>query len=558
MSATVEPLGRATPSTRARLFGFGSVFGKTLRDGRWSLLIGGVLIGGLAIAVAATLGLEFPEAADGSRLVSQMAALPAMFRGLLGEPINIDTLPGFISWRSLNFAPILVGIWSILALSGALAGEVGRGSMEVLAASAVSRWSIALQKVAAHLVVLFGALAIAALITWLATVAFAVLPGDQATLSASVAEFTWIGIGALFGGAIAFLLGPIVGRAAAAGTAAIVLIASYVINGFAGAVTFFEQIQPLSIFQWTAGHRPLAGVEDWLAVLAVAAIDAVLIVIGVLIFVRRDIGGLVSAGISPFAARWSIGGPAGRSLAERLPASLAFGVGIGIFGYYVAVSAESFAALLDEIPEMQQILEAVFPNVDIASAAGILELMFVSFAILLLGLAAAVLAHGWTSDERDKRLEIVLAVPMERMRWALSSGAGVLLSVLVLAVAIAILTSAGAVALGDDVVTPFAGVMVLGIYAAALVGVGLAVGGLVSPSLAGGVVAAYVVGAFLLVFIGQALELPNWLLDLSLARHLGQPFLGDADLVGLLACLLLAVGGLLVGAWGFVRRDVKG
>lgn len=107
-----------------------------------------------------------------------------------------------------------------------------------------------------------------------------------------------------------------------------------------------------------------------------------------------------------------------------------------------------------------------------------------------------------TSDERDKRLEVVLAAPMKRMRWALSSGAGVFLSVLVLVLAAAIPTTAGALLLGDDVIRPFVGVMVLGIYTAALVGVGLAVGGLVSPS--------------------------------------------------------LAVGGLLLGAWGFVRRDLKG
>jgi ABC-2 type transport system permease protein len=557
MSAATEAGGRVGVSPGSRAWGFGSIFGKALRDSRWALLGAALFVGFVVLAVAATLGLSFPEAADRARLVSQMQALPAMFRGLLGEPIAIDRLPGFISWRALNFMPLLVGIWSILALSGALAGEVGRGSMEMLAAVPASRWSIALQKVAAHVVALFAAMSVAAVITWLATLAFAALPGDEASLAASLAEYAWSGAGALFGGAMAFMLGPIVGRAAAAGSAASVLIGSYVINGFAEAVTFFEQIRFLSLFRWTAGHRPLAGVDDWAPILAVGALDALLIGVGVVAFMRRDIGGLVGAGLSPFAARWSVLGPAGRSLAERLPAALAFGLGIGVFGFYIAVSAESFAQVMAEVPELDRILRTFFPDVDLFSAAGILELMFAELAILLLGLAAAVLAHGWASDERDRRLEMVLAAPIERLRWALSSGWGVLLAALVLTVAVAAPTFVAVLATGDDVVPPMVGVLVLGLYVGALVGFGLAVGGLVSPTLAGAVVGLYVVTAFVLELVGGALDLPGWLLDLSLARHLGQPFIGRLDLLGAAVCVALAAGGLALGAWGLVRRDLR-
>ena len=45
-------------------------------------------------------------------------------------------------------------------------------------------------------------------------------------------------------------------------------------------------------------------------------------------------------------------------------------------------------------------------------------------------------------------------------------------------------------------------------------------------------------------------------LDLSLYRHLGQPMAGVFDPVGIAAATVLAVGGLLVGAWGLRRRDL--
>jgi hypothetical protein len=44
--------------------------------------------------------------------------------------------------------------------------------------------------------------------------------------------------------------------------------------------------------------------------------------------------------------------------------------------------------------------------------------------------------------------------------------------------------------------------------------------------------------------------------DLSLNRHLGQPMAGIFEPAGIVAGLVLAVGGLLVGAWGYSRRDI--
>lgn len=62
----------------------------------------------------------------------------------------------------------------------------------------------------------------------------------------------------------------------------------------------------------------------------------------------------------------------------------------------------------------------------------------------------------------------------------------------------------------------------------------------------------------LIDILGPILELPEWFLDLSLVRHNGEPMIGSWDPVGIVASLALAFGGLLVGAWGFSRRDLRG
>ena len=38
--------------------------------------------------------------------------------------------------------------------------------------------------------------------------------------------------------------------------------------------------------------------------------------------------------------------------------------------------------------------------------------------------------------------------------------------------------------------------------------------------------------------------------------HLGQPMVGQWDPFGISLCLVIAVGGIVIGAWGVTRRDI--
>jgi putative exporter of polyketide antibiotics len=101
-----------------------------------------------------------------------------------------------------------------------------------------------------------------------------------------------------------------------------------------------------------------------------------------------------------------------------------------------------------------------------------------------------------------------------------------------------------------------AGSLSLGLYAAALIGVGIAVGGIWRTSLAAEIVALVVVVTYLIDLLVPPLNLPGWVHGLALTAHLGQPMIGDWDPVGIVACIAIAVGGTLLGAWGMTRRDV--
>ena len=101
------------------------------------------------------------------------------------------------------------------------------------------------------------------------------------------------------------------------------------------------------------------------------------------------------------------------------------------------------------------------------------------------------------------------------------------------------------------------GVASLGLYAAAIVGIGIAVGGLWRTSLAAEVAALVVVATFLLDLLAPPLNLPDWMHQLALTAHFGQPMIGKWDPVGIVLCVGIAVGGIALGAFGVRRRDIE-
>ena len=111
------------PSSLSRLFGLGSVFGKTLRDSRRATLLIGLAIGALLVVVAAGIISQFdtPEARD--EIGNIVNAVPPIMQGLAGKPVNVETLGGYIQYKYGGFLPLVTGLWSILALSATLAGE---------------------------------------------------------------------------------------------------------------------------------------------------------------------------------------------------------------------------------------------------------------------------------------------------------------------------------------------------------------------------------------------------------------------------------------------------
>jgi ABC-2 type transport system permease protein len=546
------------PSVWSRIYGLGSIFAKTVRDSRRTTIIAAVLLALLFLGVSRAITAEFATAESREELQNLINAVPPILQGMAGKVVNVDTLGGYLQYKYGVFFPLVLSLWSILALSGTLAGEAQRGSLEFVLATGTSRRRVAIEKLSGHLLALGLVVGVVFVAIAIAGNAFAVLPGDQITVLSAFAYAVWLGLLALAAGSIAFALGPFVGRGAAAGIAGAITFAGFILNGYQTAVPELAPFANLTWWGWTADHIALAGQYDWLPVVLVAVVTVALLAIGIEAFARRDIG-VTTALPAPSMPRplLGLGGPVGRAISLNLSTSLAWGLGVGFFGLVLGSAASGFMEQLRDSPQFIELLSTVFPNVDYASAGGFLQLLFVEFGVILAGLAAASFVGGWASDENSGRLEMVLATPLSRVRWALAGGVGLFANVAIFVALTAAGVGIGVSTTDSDVGTPLVGSLVLGLYAGALVGIGHAVGGLVGPRFAATVVVVFVVVTWFVQLLGPLLDLPEFVRSLALTAHYGQTMVGSWDGVGIVASLVLAIGGVLVGAWGFSRRDLR-
>jgi polyether ionophore transport system permease protein len=67
-----------------------------------------------------------------------------------------------------------------------------------------------------------------------------------------------------------------------------------------------------------------------------------------------------------------------------------------------------------------------------------------------------------------------------------------------------------------------------------------------------------VIATYLFDVLVPALRLPGGVHQLALTAHLGRPMTGSWNRTGVVACRVLAAGGLVLGGLGLARRDLRG
>jgi ABC-2 type transport system permease protein len=552
LAAPMKPI-----SLLSRVYGFGSIYGKTIRDSRLSFIIAAGLLGGMSLVLSAAVSNIFPTVQARHDVDKLVGSMPAEMINLFGNTTamgdKIGTLGGYMTFKYGAIFALGTALWSIFALAGTLAGEARRGSLDLVAAAPFGKRRIAIEKLAAHLTTLGLTMVVMTVAISAGSVAFgdAALGDTIAPLSAAGFAL-WCGFFALFFGGVAFALSPLLGRSGSAGVASIAMILLWLMNG----LNVGGPLAMLSPFHWTNDHIALVGIYDWLPLALVGIAGVVFLAVGVELFTRRDLG--VTSGLSlPGLPTPLLGvdSSLSRALGEQLPRALSWGLGLGMVGFVFASLAGTLADSLGANSSLQKTFEALFPQTNLSTVSGWLQL-YMELLYIAAGFGAATFVSKWASDETEGRLEMFLATPLARAKWVVAGGIAAILAVvlmtLLFAAGVGLGALSGGIAPGDAVI----GSAALGIYAMAIVGIGVAIAGLWRTSAAAELAAVAVVITYLVDLVAPPLKLPDPIHQLALTAHMGQPMIGVWDPVGLVACVTIGVGGVLLGAWGIRRRDI--
>jgi ABC-2 type transport system permease protein len=230
-----------------------NVFLKSLRDERRALALWGM---GTALLIAMMVAF-YPSIKDNEQIEELAEAYPENLMALMGigDLTDIASGAGYLSAELFGFmGPLLFIIYAVRLGSGAVAGEEGRGTLEVLLSEPITRGRLVVQKAAA----VVSATVLLAVAYWAVLAIGAAGAGmDVGPLRLAEATFSLLLLGLAFG-ALALAVGCVAGGwGTSVGVASAVALGTHLLNALGGMVDYMEPARWLSPFYYYSGADPL-------------------------------------------------------------------------------------------------------------------------------------------------------------------------------------------------------------------------------------------------------------------------------------------------------------
>jgi polyether ionophore transport system permease protein len=552
---------------------FRSVFLKTLHDCRVAILGWGLGLGAMTPLIFLIVPTLLGDAESRAEILA-VVQHPAM--RLFAEPVDVLEPGGYATWRMSLVLP-LMSLWALLAASRMVRGEEQSGSLDVLLSTPRSRLRVVTQKVAAIAVAL---LAMGGLIGLLAR-AGASLARVDLGLDAALLFGLNAALLAMVFGALALLISQFTReRRTAAGTAGALLGLSMVLTS-AGRVVpngaWIGQISPLYYFELSKPLVPSYGVSPH-AMLVLAALAAVLSLIAVALFVRRDVGGSIELPVGfrrsgrrprPSTAvplrSWSLRSVFARSLAALGATVVSWSLALSIYAALLTAilrqAQQNIAGLFQSLsrrdPLYADMIARLTGGGDTSANAGFLSVIFTLLAVSVAA-CAVTLANRWAAEEEDGRLELLLATPRRRQRVILARYTAVVVALLTVAglifTSVALTGSIVGMTLDRGRLAQAAFAMVP--IALLVVAVGYLLSGWLRTAAVTGTLTSWLVGSFLVTLLGPLFKWPATVLRLSLFEHYGTPLVDGLHVRDTLGLLVLAAGTLVIATVRFATKDL--
>lgn len=532
---SVTPTGRHPAGGRRLL----------IRQLRWGTAVVALLCGGVAASVAGqyqTISSLLNEPA-----LQAIAGNPAE-KVLLGSPLAIDSQGGFTVWRTSTLILLFVGLWAALTATRVSRGEEESGRWDLLLGGRLALAAIIRQGIAA-----FTAAALVIGVTLaVGLLAVGTAPQGTALFAAGVS------LNALTFATVALFAAQLVpSRPAATAISVAVLAASWALRMLADSSAAWAWMAWTTPFGLVARSAPFAG-DRILPLIVLAAFPMVFAAATLFAAHRRDLGeGLIAVPTRRPPRLGLLRSVSG--FAARRCARTALGWALAVAAFFVLIGSllNTVLQFFRTNPQIADLAAEAgiggFDSVDVFAAPlfGILPVATGLFAVMRLSVMVF--------EERAGRWNLLLALPISRLRLLGAEVAVTLGAVALLHLVAAAAMWGGAALTGAALSLPDAVGGALNAMPIALLATGATVVGVGwTPHLAPALGALPLVGGFVVNAILQSIATPSWVANLSPWAHVGAVPAAPPHWTAIVVFLVLSAALTGFGLLGYERRDAIG
>lgn len=257
-----------------------NIFSKTLYEKRWLMVIWGI---GLFALVLATVAF-FPTFKE--TFGQSLSDVPESLKAFLGDATAYQTIEGFMDLQVIAQMVFMTIIMGVILCTGLLAGEENDGTLQTLLAYPVARGRVYFEKLLSAMVII-GIICVA---IFVAMVVGALLVGEPLAVTRAFLATTMLWLVTLVFSLLGYSLGAATGRRGVSGAVAGALaFVFFMITSMAPSVSALKTVNYLSPFNYFNNPSVLRFGLDMSDMLVLVIINIVLVVLGYIIFVRRDI-----------------------------------------------------------------------------------------------------------------------------------------------------------------------------------------------------------------------------------------------------------------------------
>ena len=530
-----------------------------LRLGRWG--VAGFSVLAFVSSIIQAVGFyqlagHTPE--ERAAFAHSMSQLASQLTLILPPPTRLDTVGGYVEWRSFGGLAIVFAVWALVSASGAARGDEERGLVESVLATSLPRFAWIASRVTGFAAASF----VAALAGGLGLVAGAASGGEPVGLRPTLEVALGLAALALSCYSLTLLIAQLASARIATATAGAVLLMLFLANTLSRTFTWLASWRRLSPFHYYELNHPLAsGVLDVQATLTMLGIAVLTAAAAAVLFESRDLG-------SPFL-RWPsrhhpVTYELSRSLVWRLAVVRGLyerRIGLAMWAAGLALVAAVFVSLtktviqpLLSIPALTHFFGGFVGGQLYTSFLGYFWLSFAQ--LLFAGFAIAQVAR-WSAEDSDGRLELMLSTPTSRaaivVERALVLALGALAVALVSEVVVLITSHYQSMDVSGQRVTEAS--LLLVPFALVFAAAGSVLAGW-NPRAAVGLLGAFAFASYLVDEVGPIFKWPGWVQDFSAFKLFGMPLSSGLDRGGLAIMIAIILVGFGASILLMQRRDV--